>query len=447
MIGPSDSVARARSVAEELGLGDTVLARTYASWQSVPDLIAELDPACGVLLFTGQLPYNVAKETPGVRASLDFVPHDGADLYRALVVVLHQHGGRLPRVSLDTIERWAVEETYRDLGFEPPSAVFSFEDAGVAPGYPRSLDVTTYHEQRFRRGEVDLCLTCIGSVRSELQALGIPVVRIEHTRAALREALRRASLTDRLARTEASQIAVAIVEPRERQPRRHVSGPYEAQRIELRRRQRAVDLAERLQGRLARVEDGSYLIHTTRGAITAEVASRDAMGEDVGIEDDSLLVGYGVGATVARAEANARQAAALGHDAQGAHVVLDDGAVLHLAHRSASARHRLHGSNPRLVEHARSIGVGTMTLARLVTAIAQLDAAAVTAQDLAVAYGVAPRSALRLLKSLEAAGVATAFGTRSAPRAGRPQTVYRIDVDRLLPADERPAEPRAVRPT
>lgn len=79
-----------------------------------------------------------------------------------------------------------------------------------------------------------------------------------------------------------------------------------------------------------------------------------------------------------------------------------------------------------------------MTLARLVTAIAQLDAAAVTAQDLAVAYGVAPRSALRLLKTLERAGVATAFGTRSAPRAGRPQTVYRIDVDRLLPAADRP---------
>ncbi len=295
------------------------------------------------------------------------------------------------------------------------------------------MDVTAFHEEHYRRGEVELCLTCMGSVRNELRQLGVPVARIEHTHAALREALRRASLTDRLARTEASQIAVALVEPREQKRQDARSGPYQAQRDELRRRQQVVDLAERLQGTLSRASDGSFLIHTTRGVVTAELAGSDARDEDVHEGRDGLLIGYGVGATVARAEANARRSAAIGRRSGGKQVVLDDGAMLRLGDRDALAGTRLRETDPRLLAHAKAVGMGPFTLARLITALATLDPSAVTARDLASAYGVAPRSALRMLASLERSGIAMAVGTRSAPRAGRPQSVYRVDLDRLLP--------------
>jgi len=276
IIGPEDSVIRATGVAADLGLGDTILTRTYVTWHAVPRLAAELDAVCRVLLFTGRVPYTIARDGLGLRASLDFIPHDGADLYRALVLILREHAGRLPVISLDTMERWAVDETYRDLGVEPPAALLSFDDPHRSPGEWRSLDVAAFHEERYRRGDVELCLTCLESVRNELRTRGVPVVRVEHTRAALREALRRASLTDRLARTEASQTAVALVEPREDQRRGAGPGSYEAQRVDLRRRQRVVDLAERLQGTLSRASDGGFLIHTTRGAVTAQLAEVEA---------------------------------------------------------------------------------------------------------------------------------------------------------------------------
>ncbi len=194
-----------------------------------------------------------------------------------------------------------------------------------------------------------------------------------------------------------------------------------------------VDLAERLQGTLSRASDGSFLIHTTRGAVTAQLALVDAADDDSTAHGDGLLIGYGVGATVARAEANARQAATLGRHSGGTQVVLDDGTVLRVGDRGAIPGYRLRETDPRLLAHARAIGLGPFTVTRLATALAKLDPAAVTARDLATAYGVTARSALRLLTKLERSGIATALGTRVAPRAGRPQTVYRVDLDRLLP--------------
>ncbi len=439
VIGPDDSVIRVRNTAAELGLGESVLTRTYATWQVVPELVAELDPVCGVLLFTGRVPYTIARETLSTRASLDFIPHEGADLYRALILVLRDYAGRLPVVSLDTIERSAVDETYLDLDLEPPVALLSFDDPEPTPGGWRSSDVSAFHEERYRNGEVELCLTCMGPVRNELRRLGVPVVRIEHTRAALREALRRASLTDRLARTEASQIAVALVQPRDEERQGVKLGPYEAQRVELRRRQQVVDLAERLQGTLSRASGASFLIHTTRGAVTAAFSSIDVRDDGAHEVRDGLLIGYGVGATVARAETNARSAATLGRHSGGTYVVLDDGTVLDLDDRPALPRYRLRETDPRLLARAKAVGLGPLTLARLATAFAELDPAAVTARDLATAYGVAPRSALRMLATLERSGIATAQGTRSAPRAGRPQIIYRVDLERLLPRAADPA--------
>ncbi len=431
IVGPEDSVARATRVAGELGLTDVVLTRVYASWDDVAALAVELDAVCGVILFTGPVPFAIARSNPDLRATLDFIPHSGADLYRALVVVLREHGGRLPTVSLDTIERSEVDETYHDLDLEPPVELLSLGGPDLRPGQWRAADVTAFHVERYRRGDVELCLTCMGSVRNDLVRLGVPVVRIEHTRAALREALRRASLTDRLARTEATQIAVALVEPGPDSRRSTGASTYDAQRRELRLRQRVVDLAERLQGTLSDGPDRTFLIHTTRGAVEAEFA-RSQTELAVG-DGDGLLIGFGVAGTVASAEENARQAIALGRHSGEFHIVLDDGTILRLGGSAADPRYRLRETNPRFLAQARALGLGSLTLSRLVTALGRLDPAALTARDLAKAYGVTPRSALRLLAGLERAGIAVPLGTRVAPRAGRPQTVYRVDVGRLLP--------------
>jgi predicted ArsR family transcriptional regulator len=68
----------------------------------------------------------------------------------------------------------------------------------------------------------------------------------------------------------------------------------------------------------------------------------------------------------------------------------------------------------------------------LLDAFNHLNHESFTAQQLADAYGVQPRSARRFLAALSSAGFAEVTGVWTRPSAGRPQTFYRIDMKGLI---------------
>jgi response regulator of citrate/malate metabolism len=113
------------------------------------------------------------------------------------------------------------------------------------------------------------------------------------------------------------------------------------------------------------------------------------------------------------------------------HVGFPDGEVLRADPGGDATTYRLRETRPSTERVAREIGIGPLALTRLTRALRQVDPAAVTASDLALAYGIEARSARRLMTALRRAGIATSNGRQGGPRAGRPQTVYRIDLDRL----------------
>jgi DNA-binding transcriptional ArsR family regulator len=422
VIGSRDSVELAIKVAAELGMADEVVGRSYREIHEATALARQLEPACSVLLFTGYVPYLLAQADTGTEfgALLEFVPHPGIDLYRALAVVLRDHGGRLPPVSLDTISEEVAEETYRDLGLPPPRhilprGVYTAELAATPAGA-----VAAFHVERYERGDVQVCLTCLGHVAVELQARGIPVVRIEHTRSTLRDALTRAALAARVARIEDAQIAVAVVRLRNA-PEGREPGPV---------RTAIASLAERLHGVLTHSGAGTFLVHTTRGAIERHLAvsewRRDQLAAEVGLPAD-VGMGFGVGSTAAEAEGNARWAMKLGGRSDHVYLTLADGTIR--GGDSGEGGSRRHPGGLR--RPVTGTGLPPAMLARLAAASRQLDAGAFTARELADAYGVEARSARRILAALREAGIAAVSGSK-AIGAGRPETLYLIDVDRLL---------------
>lgn len=441
VIGPLDSVALTLSVADELGIADQVVGRPYRAIADALDVALELDPVCQVLLFTGRVPYAIGRSSGVLRATLRFVPHGGADLYRALVHLLRTHHGELPRISLDTIESAIVTEAYADLGLEPPSHVLELEEAGQPVGLRPADDIVAYHLDATRRGDVDVCVTCLGEVDRSLRAAGVQTFRISHTRSALREALEQASLAARLAITEVSQPAAVLV--RASMLARTTSGgstggtSYDVQRRRLRIREVILDLAERVQGRLVDLDETTFVIYTNRGTIDGAI-SRLLEGHgspfDPTVLPAGIHVGVGLGATVSAAEEHARRALAMGERDGVLHVVHPDGAVVRASDQGPASTLRLREMHAPTLEVARELGLGPLALARLTQALRQVDTSAVTAAELARAYGIEPRSARRMMTALQRAGIATALGRQGGPGAGRPQTVYRIDVARLVPA-------------
>jgi len=437
VVGPADSTALALAVANEDGIGSEVIGRAYDSVDDAARLAHELDQLCQVIVFTGRVPFAHALTRGPYRAALQFVPHSGADLYRALVHLVRQHAGALPRVSLDTIERSVVTEAYEDLGLDPPTHVLSLEMGPDDPTIRATEDITAFHFERYRAGDVDVCVTCLGAVYGTLVAAGIPAFRIAHTRAVVRDSLRQAHLAARLAITEATQPAAVLVRlVGATGGTRLDPGSYDAQRRRLLARMAVVELAEALQGRMADLDDETLIVYSNRATIEAALArlAVDRSGPlGVAGRGSESRMGIGLGATVPAAEENARRALVMGERSGDLHVALPDGQVLLATADHAEGRYRLRETHEPTLRIAEQLGLGPLAFGRLIRALRQLDVTSVTATDLARAYGIEPRSARRLMTTLERAGIATRMGVQGGPAAGRPQTVYRIDVSRLMP--------------
>lgn len=436
VIGPQDSTDLALAIAREEGLEGSVIGRAYESVEQAPALARELDELCQVLLFTGRVPYVISRGTIPLRATLQFVPHAGADLYAALVRLLREFDGVLPRVSLDTIEPEVVQEAYEDLQLEPSRHVLPLGVPGDDDRVVSSDEVLAFHLGEYRNGDVDVCLTCVGSVYRRLQAAGVPVWRVTHTRTVVREALRRAQLTAQLAVTETTQPAAILI----RMHGRDQEGGIPLDASELARRRLAVrdsllGHAEGLQGRLSDLDDETFVIYANRAAVDRAV-SRLVAGHSSPLDMERLpfevRVGVGLGTTLSGAEENARRALVMGERHGDLHVAVADGEVLRVSRERPSTRYRLREIDEGMRRLAQELGLGPLALARLIRALSQVDASAVTAAELARAYGIEARSARRLMTSLQRAGIATSLGRLGGPRAGRPQTVYRIDLDRLV---------------
>ncbi|MGN9767401.1 hypothetical protein ACTMS2_19830 [Micromonospora sp. SD12] len=430
IIGPEDSIRLVQEVSAGEGRAGDLTVRAYTRPEQAPELARELDELCQVLLFTGRIPHAFAASAGGLRAEIDYMPHAGIDLYRTLSRMLLASGGRLPTVSVDTIEADIVRETYHDIELTPPTEILPIADSSGLL-FSGLDEIVAFHRERYASGAVEACLTCLGAVHRDLRESGVPVWRVEHTRASVRDALRRAWLAAEIRQSRATQIAVMMIEVAEQGGRGHDT--YQVERQRLRLREALLEHAERMRGRLSTIDDRTLLITTTRGTVESAIA-RQRSGHATLLTlrgvDVEHTVGFGAGTTIAAAEDNARKALALGRGSGDTHVVFPDGEIY--SSRESPVKQRLRETASGVLRISEQLRLGPLSTRRLLEALRQTDPNEVTARGLADAYGVEVRSARRLLNSLRAAGYAEEIGVHVSTGAGRPQTVYRVEMQRLF---------------
>jgi hypothetical protein len=420
VIGSTDSVRLVLEVAKEMALTEGLVTRAYTGPEDAPRAALDIAQVCSVILFTGRVPYALARARLDQAMVSDYVPHSGVDLYRTLVVLLRRFDGKLPRLSIDTIDGDVVRENFDEIGLPAPEHIFDLEPV-LAEGGTGTDAITAFHEQLFRDGAVDLCVTCLSGVRDRLEAAGVPVERVEHTHGAVRDSLRKATLSSQLQRSEAAQIAVVGVTGR---PHTKVGDATLGDVVR--------GLAGPLNGAVTQSDGAMPLIVTTRGVVERELSVTGALGRELDrVASYEAWVGVGLGYSRAQAEEQVAYALTVSGATRDHHVVLPDGTVRRLADGTESQL-RVRDMGEPLQAAARRSGVSPMTLAKLQMALASLGRRDVTAKELARAYGIETRSARRLLNALIKAGVATPLGAHSASRAGRPQVIYKINIEAML---------------
>jgi len=428
VIGPRDAVESLYAVAVELGREHLLLKGVYRSVGEAAELAHSLDAACNILLFTGRVPHRLATASRSFRAKLLYVPDGPIDLYRVMALLAVDRPVGSLSFSMDTVGRAVVEEVFADLKLSPPEHILPLDEvAGSWQDIGASL--TDFHRRCYESGQVTECVTWLGQVYEELSRDGIPVRRVTHSHATYRETLLRAELADAAVRSQASQVAAALIRPA-------------TPRAKGRRRRNVEGLsqfAERLQGRLVpAAEDETYLVYTTRGVLEAEISRvQGGFAESLAPSDGlSWLVGYGVGSSALEAASLAERAVQRASAAEPVRVLFSDGTAFTVDTSGQSQPVQLRIGSDQL-EAAPAPPLRPYSMHRLVAAVRQLEPSGFTAKQLGASYGVQERSARRILGSLEASGLAHRVGIQTSPGAGRPNTVYAVDLERLL-AEVRP---------
>lgn len=434
LIGPADSVAHAMAVATAHQWEGRIIARPYRHADEAAAAARELDQTCQVLLFTGRVPYELIRGV-ALTAELQYISHSGADLYRCIAHVLLTNDGRMPAATVDSIDRETAESTFEDLDLPAPACAPLPSDSDGP--IPAADELVQFHLDQLASGAAQIALTCLAEVNERLREKGAPVERIVHTKATLLDALHRAVLADELHRTRSAQPAVAIF--RVDVDSRGGLDVYDREQRRLRAQSALLHLARKNGGRLSTLERDLYAITTNRGAIEMALERRrngHSSLLDVPNFDAPTTVGVGIGDTYSLAEENAR--AAMRIDGDAVTVMFPDGRT-DSGHGATPAHLGAQDVTDGYVRLGERLSIGALAAQRLVRALGKVDTEAVTARELGEAYGVQTRSARRLLSTLIEAGFAEEIGIRARPQAGRPQTLCRVDLRRILEELEQPA--------
>jgi hypothetical protein len=395
-----------------------LVAAAYRDEQESADKAARLDASIDVCLFASQLPYDYAMRARTLTRPATYVPLAGSALYGALLRAHLSGGHDLRRASIDVLGREAVAEAFDEIGLSARDVHLHEE-----PASPAAL--ASFHERLWRRGQTSVAFTCATSVAGRLSAAGVPVVAVRPTGAAIRSALRTATLLGAYRMLAEAQLAVAVVEVpalRDAAARRGAAR-YSREELRLTVHRFLVQEAQRMHAAVSPLGDHGFLVTATRGSLSAATDGlrvspfTSRARSELGI---TIEVGLGLGRTAQDAEAQARA------------MLVSSQAGASGCPGPPDAGGRALVPAPRQPAGATARRRGLETLARLAGSLpAGETALAVDAETASRLLSVTPRTARRLLHTLVADGLAWPLPPGRTPQPGRPRQFYRLLTEKL----------------
>ncbi|MEU5879888.1 hypothetical protein [Spirillospora sp. NPDC047279] len=401
VVGPEDLVHRAIAVGAEVG-GATLTGLAYRHESEAVEVVAEAQEDVDALLFTGVVPYTTATAAGVVTHPAMYVSYDGATLLRALVELLRL-GHDVTRISVDTLRRTEVMETLTEAKLPTDQVQVLPYKSGLT-----SEDIAAFHRTARERHDTRVAITCLGSAYHVLEP-EMHTVRLAPSRFSIRSTLQALVLTTVGQQVGDAQVALGLIE---------LPGPDDTL---------AADVVT-LGGSLAPLPDGRHLVVTTRGLLeqATEQFTRLPLLDRLATRHPSVHIGFGVGRTAAEAESLAKRAigraSSVGTSAGVVAMADDVDIVIEPGGGDEPPAERGAESLPLL---ARRVGLNAQTLARLRELVTDRPDG-LTAHDVAEHLVVQQRTARRVLKRLERAGIAAPIGSQQQGRTGRPPTVYRV---------------------
>ncbi|MUV36704.1 hypothetical protein JNUCC1_00508 [Lentibacillus sp. JNUCC-1] len=421
-IGPADSVQRVMEVGQQYTDVD-IKPFVYQATEDTGIIIERNRHLVDQWFFSGPVPYDFAVQNDfinpdeGIYATLH-----GSSLLGVLLTASMERQQLIPSISLDSID----ESQLRSV---KPGTDINHLKIHQYPGtgYVPKDKLVAFHEALYRANETTVAITCINGVYHQLQARNIPVYRVIPSELAVQLAID--YLRQRQQKLSYRKKQLVIIGFEVIYPSAIEDGfiPYKIQHSELELHHQLLQFTEKVNGSLAKIGNGKYVVYTTRGELEfyRRTHSLETFVEDIKRHSSlGVRVGIGYGHTVLEADEHVHIAFdyARQDNRHNLIIVNEDKEVSELRGSSESTL-----LQQRIVrEKFEGLEVSATQAMRVFTLAQHHEKQTFTAQELAGWLQGTERNARRVLQALERAGFVRVVGEESGQR-GRPRRVYQLE--------------------
>lgn len=429
VLGPEDLVEKIVKQGEKIKEFQFI-AYPYKDETETMELVNKCIEKTDILLFTGPIPYYIARKNVEEDIPMLYVSYSGTAFYKTIFKYLESINwdkSKTIRFSIDTVQKRIVHEMLDEFDINHYKVY-----AKEYKEYIDAKELVEYHYRLYKEGQIDFAITCLTSAYKSLKSMGVPVYRIVPTTMSIRETLRLTKLEAQNIISKDAQLCVGVVKVLNWNSMDNYSpSEYEQRRMKLTMTELFINFCESIKASMKFENDDEYIFYATRGAIENITNFYRYIPLIQDVNDQlpfKICIGLGYGYSANEAEKNSREALkyAKNYDKNSCYVIMEDGKVKGPLGAGRTIEFYSRTNEPEVIELIQKSNVSATTLNKIIGIQDSIGKETLTANDIAESLNITLRSARRILNSLEESGIAKVVGEEQLAGRGRPRQVYKL---------------------
>jgi hypothetical protein len=429
VLGPQDLVNRI--IEEGTSFKSlTMTAYAYKNETETMQLINSCINQTDLILFTGPIPYYIARRNVENDIPMLYVSYSGTAFYKALFNYMSSerwNKSKTLRFSVDTMHKNVVEEMLEELNITDYEIYASEHDDFIS-----SNELAEYHINLYKDSKTDFMITCLTSAYEKLKLAGMPAYRIVPTVMSIRETLRMANLEAQNLISKKAQLCVGVVKILNwGEMDNYTPSEYEQRRMKLAVMEHFINFCEGLKASMKFEGEDEYIFYATRGAIENVTNYYRYMPVIQDITEQlplKVCIGLGYGYSANEAEKNSREALeyAKNYNKNCCYVIMEDRKVRGPLEGGRIIEFYSRAQDSKVAILAEESNLSAMTINKVIGVMESYSKDTITAVEIAETLNITLRSARRILSNFEQAGIAKIVGEEQPAGRGRPRQIYKI---------------------
>lgn len=424
VVGPIKSVDRILEVAKAFHDNLTFIPFIYNTATETTDIIKEHYEAFDYFLFSGPIPYEIAKQSKQDTNKFFYIHLLETGFYKALLQLMVSTKNKIDCVSIDILDKSNVVDISLDqLSIPLKEMMVKTFDAQI-----NYYELYEYHFRLYKENKVDAVLTCYPEVMELLKEDNIPAEWISTTKLATKQVIQSIEQRSQISYFKRTQIGVCMIDVDTKMYEEQSEQlSYDIQFATLKMNEELLTLSRDMNGSFFEIGDGKYMIFSSRGEILDNL---NFLNETINRLKKSwereIIAGIGFGDSALKAELNARKAIYKTEVENKEIVIIDNlGETIHVPFEHIHSLSTI-SDNILLVNKLKDKNISMQSFERVRDIIHFKKWNQFTSNDLAFELNMSNRNAQRLLQSFKEAEIVEQVGEEKISKKGRPRLLYRL---------------------